>query len=94
MNGGIGYQCYETEETLREAVENNPWDFEEITTHNPYYNYGLMEDLLDMKSKDSIWNFFKTFYTGLIGKIIVDVDRDYLYHKHEESDKYIFDYVK
>lgn len=91
---GIEYKCYNTEEELRKAVEEHPWDFDDITTHNPYYTYTLMEDLREMKSTDSIWEFFKQFYIGLLGKIIVDVDRDYLYRKHQESDKYIFNYVK
>ena len=91
---GIWYKCYNTEEELRKAVEEDPWDFDEITTYNPYYNYNLMEELREMKSSDSIWEFFKQFYIGLLGKIIVDVDRDYLYRKHQESDKNIFDYVK
>lgn len=91
---GIWYKCYNTEEELRKAVEEDPWDFDEITTYNPYYNYSLMEELREMKSADSIWEFFKQFYIGLLGKIIVDVDRDYLYRKHQESDKNIFDYVK
>ncbi len=90
----IDYTCYETEEELRKAVEEEPWNFDEVTTYNPYYNYSLMEDLQEMKSKDNIWNFFKQFYIELIGKIIVNVDRDYLYRKQEESDKYIFDYIK
>ena len=91
---GIDYKCYNTEEELRKAVEEHPWDFDNITTHNPYYTYTLIEDLREIKSADSIWEFFKQFYIGLLGKIIVDVDRDYLYRKHQESDKYIFNYVK
>ena len=91
---GIWHRCYTTEEELRKAVEEHPWDFDDITTHNPYYTYTLMEDLREMKSADSIWEFFKQFYIGLLGKIIIDVDRDYLYRKHQESDKNIFDYVK
>jgi hypothetical protein len=91
---GIWYKCYNTEEELRKAVEENPWDFDEITTYNPYYNYNLMEDLRNMKSSDSIWEFFKQFYIGLLGRIIVDVDRDYLYTKQSNTDVNIFDYVK
>ena len=91
---GIWYKCYTTEEELRKAVEEDPWDFDEITTYNPYYNYGLMEELREMKSSDSIWEFFKQFYTGLLGKIIVDVDRDYLYTKQSSTGINIFDYVK
>ena len=91
---GIWYKCYNTEEELRKAVEENPWDFDEITTYNPYYNYGLMEELREMKSSDSIWEFFKQFYSGLLGKINVDVDRDYLYTKQSNTGVNIFDYVK
>ena len=90
---GIEYKCYNTEEELRKAVEENPWDFDEITTHNPYGTYTLIEDLREMKSTDSIWEFFKQFYIGLLGRIIVDVDRDYFYRKHQESDKNIFENV-
>lgn len=91
---GIWHRCYTTEEELRKAVEEDPWDFDEITTYNPYYNYNLMEELREMKSSDSIWEFFKQFYTGLLGKIIVDVDRDYLYTKQSNTGVNIFDYVK
>ena len=91
---GIWHKCYNTEEELRKAVEEDPWDFDEITTYNPYYNYGLMEELREMKSSDSIWEFFKQFYTGLLGKVIVDVDRDYLYQKQYDTNINIFKYVK
>ena len=91
---GIWYKCYNTEEELRKAVEEDPWDFDEITTHNPYYNYSLMGELREMKSSDSIWEFFKQFYTGLLGKIIVDVDRDYLYTKQSSTGINIFEHVK
>ena len=91
---GIWYKCYTTEEELRKAVEEDPWDFEEITTYNPYYNYNLMEELREMKSSDSIWEFFKQFYTGLLGKVIVDVDRDYLYRKQYDTGINIFEHVK
>lgn len=91
---GIWYRCYTTEEELRKDVEEDPWDFDEITTYNPYSNYNLMKELREMKSSDSIWEFFKQFYTGLLGKIIVEVDRDYLYTKHSSTGINIFDYVK
>lgn len=91
---GIWYKCYNTEEELRKAVEEDPWDFDEITTHNPYGTYTLMEELREMKSSDSIWEFFKQFYIGLLGKIIVDVDRDYLSQKQYDNNINIFKYVK
>lgn len=91
---GIEYKCYTTEEELRKAVEDAPWDFDEITTYNPYNSYNLMEDLREMKSPDSIWEFFKQFYIELLGKIIVDVDRDYLYQKQYDNNIDIFKYIK
>lgn len=91
---GIEYKCYNTEEELRKAVEENPWDFNEITTYNPYNSYNLMEDLREIKSSDCIWEFFKQFYIELLGKIIVDVDRDYLYQKQYDNDINIFKYIK
>lgn len=92
---GIWYKCYNTEEELRKAVENDPYDFDEITSScNPYYNVNMMLDLKEVKSDDEIWEFFKSFYMDLIGKIIVDVDRDYLYTKESSTGINIFDYVK
>jgi hypothetical protein len=92
---GIWHKCYNTEEELRKAVENTPYDFDEITSScNPYYNFTMIEDLKEIKSADEIWEFFKSFYIDLIGKIIVDVDRDYLYTKQSNTGINIFNYVK
>lgn len=91
----IGYKCYNTEEELRKAVEDSPYSFDEITSScNPYYNFTMIEDLKEAKSDDEIWEFFKSFYMDLIGKIIVEVDRDYLYTKQYNAGINIFDYVK
>ena len=92
---GIWHRCYTTEEELRNAVENSPYDFDEVVSScNPYYNFTMMEDLKEIKSDDEIWEFFKSFYMDLIGKVIVDVDRDYLYTKQSSTGINIFDYVK
>ena len=91
---GIEYKCYNTEEELRKAVKENPWDFEGITIYNPYQDYCVLENLLKVKTDDQIWEFFKDCYIGLIGKIIVDVDRDYLYCKHRDFDDSIYNYIK
>lgn len=90
----IDYNCYETEEELRKAVEEEPYEFDEITTHNPYYNYIMIEDLIPMKGKDAVWDFFKDFYTHLIGKIIIDVDRDYLYKQEQKFGEFLTKYIK
>ena len=55
------------------------------------YAYSLDDSI---KSDDEIWEFFKSFYMDLIGKVIVDVDRDYLYTKQSNTGINIFDYVK
>lgn len=92
---GIWCRCYNTEEELRKAVENEPYVFDEVTSScNPYYNFTMMEDLKEIKSADEIWEFFKSFYMDLIGKVIVEVDRDYLYTKRSSTGINIFDYVK
>lgn len=91
---GIDYNCYETEEDLRNSVENNPWEFDEITTHNPYNDYCMIEELWNIKGKDNVWNFFKNLYVGLLGKVIIDVDRDYLYRKEQEHNELLTKYIK
>lgn len=89
----INYYCYETDEDLRKAVEECPWDFDEITDFNPYREW-FMEDLKKHRNSDDIWNFFKSFYTDLLSKIIVDVDRDYLYRQSTKHNINIFKLVK
>lgn len=89
----IDYDIYNDEESLRQAVEDNPWMFDEIVSYNPYrevWIYALKEN----KTEDEIWDFFKSFYIHLIGKVIIDVDRDYLYRQEEEHDIYLRKYIK
>ena len=74
----IDYDCYHNEEELRKAVEENSWDFDEIVEFNPYREWWF-DDIKSRKTCDELWDFFKIFYIDLIGKIIIDVDRDYLY---------------
>ena len=89
----INYYCYETEEDLRKAIEKCPWDFDDIVELNPYREW-FMDDLKKHKKHDDIWNFFKSFYMDLLGKIIVDVDRDYLYVQSNKHNINIFKLVK
>jgi hypothetical protein len=90
---GIDYVCYTTEEELRNAVETRSWEFMELDMFNPYYEWWF-EDIKKEKTSDECWEFFKSFYINLIGKIIVDIDRDYLYIKQRSTGVNIFDYVK
>lgn len=89
----IDYDCYHNEEELRKAVEENSWDFDYICSVNPYREW-WMEDIRTEKTSDEIWEFFKSFYTHLIGKIIVDVDRDYLYNQEDEHNIYLRKFIK
>lgn len=92
---GIGYDCYETEEQLREALESGWYDFDELVPLNIYRDiYYYIDELRKYKTDDEIWDFIKPFYIDLIGKIIIEVDRDYLYTKENEKNIYIRNYIK
>lgn len=89
----IDYVYYENEQSLRKAVEENAWGFDCICSVNPYREW-WMEDIRTEKTSDEIWEFFKSFYTHLIGKVIVDVDRDYLYNQEDEHNIYLRKFIK
>mgnify|MGYP003292355623 CR=1 FL=1 len=89
----IDYVYYENEQSLRKAVKENAWGFDYICSVNPYREW-WMEDIKTEKTSDEIWEFFKSFYTHLIGKVIVDVDRDYLYNQEDEHNIYLRKFIK
>jgi len=89
----IDYDCYHNEEELRKAVEENPWDFDKIVEYNPYIEWWF-DEIKSRKTCDELWDFFKSFYIDLIGKIIIDVDRDYLYTQVEEHNIDLFKFIK
>lgn len=89
----IDYNIYNNEESLRQAVENNPWMFDEVVSYNPYKEF-WMDELRKNKTEDELWEFFKSFYIHLIGKVIIDVDRDYLYQQEDKHDIYLRKYIK
>ena len=89
----IDYDLYNDEESLRQAVEDNSWAFDEVVDYNPYREFWMYE-LKENKTLDEIWDFFKSFYIHLIGKVIVNVDRDYLYRQEVKHDIYLNNYIK
>ena len=89
----IDYDCYHNEEELRKAVEENSWDFDEIVEFNPYREWWF-DDIKSRKTCDELWDFFKVFYIDLIGKIIIDVDRDYLYTQVEKHSINLLKFIK
>ena len=88
----IDYDIYNDEESLRQVVEDNPWVFDEMVSYNPYSEFWI-DELRGKKTDDELWEFFKSFYMPLIGKVIVNVDRDYLY-RQEEHGIYLRKYIK
>lgn len=89
----IDYDCYHNEEELRKAVEENSWDFDEIVEFNPYREWWF-DDIKSRKTCDELWDFFKIFYIDLLGKIIIDVDRDYLYTQVEKHSINLLKFIK
>lgn len=89
----IDYDCYHNEKELRKAVEENSWDFDEIVEFNPYREWWF-DDIKSRKTCDELWDFFKIFYIDLIGKIIIDVDRDYLYTQVEKHSINLLNFIK
>lgn len=89
----IDYDCYHNEEELRKAVEENSWDFDEIVEFNPYREWWF-DDIKSRKTCDELWDFFKVFYMDLLGKIIIDVDRDYLYTQVEKHSINLLKFIK
>lgn len=89
----IDYDCYHNEEELRKAVEEDSWDFDEIVEFNPYREWWF-DDIKSRKTCDELWDFFKIFYIDLIGKIIIDVDRDYLYTQEEKHSINLLKFIK
>jgi hypothetical protein len=48
----------------------------------------------ETKTDDEIWDFFKPFYIDLVGKVIVEVDRDYLYRQEKNHNINLFKLIK
>ena len=89
----IDYDIYNDEESLRQAVEDNPWMFDEMVSYNPYREFWI-DELKENRTSDEIWDFLKSFYIHLIGKVLINVDRDYLYRQEEEQGIYLRKYIK
>lgn len=79
----IYYVCCENETELRTMVEENPWQFNELVDYNPYAEWWV-DIIRKNKTADEIWEFFKSFYMDLVGKIVVNIDRDYLYSQQQK----------
>ena len=67
--------------------------FDEVVSYNPYREFWI-DELRENKTEDELWEFFKSFYISLLGKVIIDVDRDYLYRQEDKHDIYLHNYIK
>ena len=89
----VDYIYISDEAYLRKLVETESWRLTEVVDFNPYYEWWF-EDVEKHKTPDEIWEFFKSFYIDLIGKVIIDVDRDDLYRQEDEHNIYIRNFIK
>ena len=90
---GISFECFKTEIELREKVEKEPWFFMDFDMFNPYQEWWF-EDIKKEKTPDECWEFFKSFYLDLLGKILINVDRDYLYQQEYAHNISILKHIK
>ena len=92
---GIGYDYFETEEQLRKAVEADPYDFDELVDFNIYRDVQyFLDEFHKTKTDDELVDFFKVFYINLVGKVIIEVDRDYLYRQEQNHNINLFKLIK
>lgn len=89
----IYYVCCKDETELRAIVEENPWQFEELVNYNPYAEW-YIDNIRENKTADEIWEFFKSFYIDLVGKIVVNIDRDYLYSQQQKFGINLYKLIK
>ena len=90
----IFYYDFTDESVLRDFVENQSYELDDIVKYNPYADYDLRDGFKTYYTEDQIWEILKPFYKQLIGKIYIDIDRDYLYELENEKDVNIKELIK
>lgn len=83
---GIEYIKFDTEEDIKNYIlsDYNSYLFNDILDYNPYSEEWEIEELLKYHTKEEIWEFYKPCYQELLGKVFVNVDRDYYYNQLEK----------
>lgn len=85
---GIDYFRFDTEEDIKNFVfgeySYQLYEMNEVLDYNPFYEDWNIEELLKYHTKEEIWEFYKPCYRELLGKVFVNVDRDYYYSKLEK----------
>ena len=90
----VFYYDFTDESVLRDFVENQSYELDDIVKYNPYADYDLRDGFKTYYTEDQIWEILKPFYKQLIGKIYIDIDRDYLYELENEKDVNIKKLIK
>lgn len=88
---GIEYIRFNTEEDIKNYILSNyddgVNDLDEVIDYNPYSEYWAIQELLNYHTKEEIWEFYKPCYIELLGKVFVNVDRDYYYRQLEKVEE-------
>lgn len=93
-NYGIYYYDFTDESVLRDFVENQFYELYDVVEYNPYADYDLRDGFKTHYTEDQMWEILKPFYKQLIGKIYINIDRDYLYELEVEKNINITGLIK
>lgn len=84
---GIYYRKFDTEEDIKNYIFSESYylyRLDDVLDYNPLSDDWAIEALLKRRTKEEIWEFYKPWYMELLGKVFVNVDRDYYYSKLEK----------
>lgn len=81
----IYYYDFTDEAVLRDFVENQFYELYDIVEYNPYADFDLRDGFRKHYTEDQMWEILKPFYKQLLGKVYIDIDRDYLYELEVEK---------
>lgn len=82
---GIYYYDFTDEAVLRDFVENQFYELYEVIEYNPYADFELRDGFRKHYTEDQMWEILKPFYKQLLGKVYIDIDRDYLFELEVEK---------
>lgn len=76
---GIYYYDFTDETVLRDFVENQFYELYDVIEYQPYADFNLRDGFRKHYTEDQMWEILKPFYKQLLGKVYINIDRDYLY---------------
>ena len=81
----IYYYDFTDEAVLRDFVENQFYELYDVVEYNPYADFDLRDGFRKHYTEDQMWEILKPFYKQLLGKVYIDIDRDYLFELEVEK---------